>query len=325
MRKIKLGALILILILIALIAKPVSAYNHAQVLGVSSSQNLPQMQATTEGPGLVLPDSPLFFLDQIKQTTRVLLAFTSEEKAKVYEDIAGERFAELRFMLAKNNRESARIALQGVSDNFQNSARELSQAKFAGRNVTKLAKKINDDIKLKQQALDLLEDQVGTELRAEIIASSEVIVMAKVKVEENLPVEDLRNEIVYDLNRQITRKVAMTSNSASEIYSALDGLNKQATQAAQSALKRREEALTKAIAEKSESLRKKEEKLLELEKKKQESLLVVQKDEIERVKELVKKTEEIGLKLQQTQQTTEQIKSQLTLPFASQVAGEKTE
>lgn len=325
MGKIKLGFFILTLILIALIAKPVSAYNHAQVLGVSSSQSLPQMQSTSEGPGLILPDSPLFFLDQIKQATRVFLTFTPEEKAKVYTDIAGERFAELRFMLAKNNRDGARVALQGVPDNFQNAARELSQAKFAGRDVSKLAKTINDDIKLKQQALDLLEDQAGQELKAEIIASSEVIVVAKVKIEEGLTTEDLRNEIVYDLNRQIKRKVIMTSDSASEIYSALDGLNKQATEAAQTALKKREEALAQATAEKNDTLRKKEEKLLEQEKKKQESLLSLQKDEIEKVKELVKKTEEVGLKLQQTQQTTEQIKSQLTLPFTPQVAGEKTE
>lgn len=325
MGKIKLGVLILVLILITFAAKPVSAYNHAQVLGISSSDSLLQMQATTEGPGLILPDSPLFFLDQIKQSVRVLLAFTPEGKAKIYEDIAGERFAELRFMLAKNNRESIRTALQGISDNFQNATKELSQAKFAGKNVTKLAKTINNDIKLKQQALDLLEDQASAELKAEITASSEIILVAKIKVEESLPVEDLENEIVYDLNRQINRKVLMTSESASEIYSALDALNKQATQAAQSALKKREEALAKAIAEKNDVLRKNEEKLLALEEKKQESLLAVQQDEIDKVKELVKKAEEASLKLQQAQQTTEQIKSQLTLPFTPQVAGEKTE
>src|ERR1035437_4242316 len=50
----------------------VFADHQQDVLGVASAPVL-SIPPTSDGPGLILPDSPLFFLDQIKQEVRLFL------------------------------------------------------------------------------------------------------------------------------------------------------------------------------------------------------------------------------------------------------------
>ena len=133
---------------VAFSASPVSANHLQDVLGVESKPTL-SIPATSEGPGLLLPDSLIFFLDQLKQEARLVLAFTPEQKAKVHNAVAGERLAELQLMLAKDSVKGIRIALTGISDNLREAAEDIAAAKLTGRNINLLAKDINDSIKEK--------------------------------------------------------------------------------------------------------------------------------------------------------------------------------
>lgn len=331
MNKVLKGLLILIVFAIfsAFTFKP-SFASSAKALNVPPDVLGIQMPATIEGPGLVLPDSPLFFLDQLKQYTRVFLAFNPEQKAEIYKDIAGERYAELRFMLAKNNKDGVRIALSGVSDNYKNAADELNQAKLSGKNLSKLAKEINDGLKLKLQTFDLLENRsTNNEMKAQILATSEGLLIAKVKIEEFLPEDDLSNEIAYDLNRKVSKTILGTESSMNDITYTLEELNRQASEAAKNSLTRREEALKNAIAQNNDVLKKVEEKKLAIEKQKQQILLNSQQDAINQVQEVVRNAREAAIRLQKAQETTSQINSQLSLPntpaVSQQVAGDKSE
>src|SRR5205823_5131147 len=129
------------------------------VLGESTKPII--MSPTAEGPGLILPDSPFYFLDKLKQNFRLLIAFGPARKASVYASIAGERFAEFRFELAKNNPSASDVALQGLRENTRKAASELAQAQFSGLNVDDLARKINTSIKEHQRALDNAENQAN--------------------------------------------------------------------------------------------------------------------------------------------------------------------
>ncbi|MDP3988375.1 MAG: DUF5667 domain-containing protein [Candidatus Levybacteria bacterium] len=302
------------------IVKPVNADYRAKVLGASTT-NI-QMPPTAEGPGLVLPDSPLFFMDQFKQSVRLFLAFTPEEKAKVHANIAGERMAELRFMLAKNNKEAARTALLGVSDNLSSAAKDLDSAKFSGRDVKNLAKEINQDIKSKQQTMDLLESQTTGEMKAQVGAASESLFAAKVRVEESLPQDELDNEIQDDLLRQANRRVLSVSSLSDELKSDIEELNIQASQAAQNSLNRREEAIKRAIEQKNDSLRKMEERLLALEKKKQEQLLMLQFSSAAEVAEIVKRAQEAAFRYNYLKDKSNEIKNQSTTSTPTPVAVE---
>lgn len=291
------------------LASPTFASKRSRrVLGASTS-NL-QMPPTTEGPGLLLPDSPFYFLDNLKQNTRLFLAFTPEQKAKIHSDIAGERLAELRFMLAKNHKNGVRTALQGVSDNLQNAANDVSQVQLSGRDTSKLAREINDKIKAKQETLDILDSQATGEIEALLKATDESLMIAKIKTEDALSQDELEKEIQDDLNRDIEKEINDASDSADELREDLDELNQEASNAAKNSLKRREDALKKAIEAKNEILKQLEERRFEIEKKKQEKILELNKDAAEEVRQVVEKAQKAANAIQAVQQEANQIKNQ---------------
>jgi hypothetical protein len=198
---------------------------------VLAASNL-SIPPTAEGPGLVLPNSPLFFIDKIKQEFRLLLAFTPEQKAKIHNSVAGERMAELRVMLVKNDTSGIEIALQGISSNSKKAAEDLADAKLTGRDINVLTKEINDSIREKQKVLSGLEKQAIGEIRAQVAAAGEGLKVAKAQVEENLPVDQLVNETIGDLNQQIDENVNSGSFSAAEINRAISVLTGLASDSA---------------------------------------------------------------------------------------------
>ena len=184
-------------------------------MGVSTASATPQIPPTVEGPGLILPDSPFFFFDQLKQEVRLFFAFSPEAKAKIHAAVAGERLAELRLMLLKNNPDAIKTDLNGVSVNLGKAADNIVAAQLTGRNIKDLAKIINDDIKRKQEVLDILEAESDGELKALVTSVQSSILESKVRVEDSLSEDELENEIRDDLNRQI-EKESMTLQNLQE-------------------------------------------------------------------------------------------------------------
>lgn len=309
MRSIVFSALFLALFLT--FNPSVSAHHRSKVLGVSTeSSNVLQMPATPQGPGLILPDSPLFFLDNIKQNIRIFTALTPEAKANVYKSIAGERLAELRFMINKNNQQGIDTALSGVSYNLEKSSEQLTQAKLSGRNVSELAKSINKDIKEKQDILNVLDSQAEGEMKGKISATWDSLLETKVEVEDSLPEEELDNEIRDDLNRKTERQVREAADNAEELEADLNELNAQASEAAQKSLKVREDALKKAIEEKNETLKKTNENLYTVEKNKQEKLIKVQAQAAEEAKKAIEKAQEAAVRFEEVNKKTEEIRNE---------------
>lgn len=300
------------LLLFLLSSSPALAYRHQilnEVLGDATQAAIPVIDPTAEGPGLILPDSPLFFLDQLKQNIRLALAFTPEAKAQVHTQIAGERLAELRFMLAKNNLNGINTDLQGISDNLSQAASAVSQAQFAGKDVSVLAKKINDNIKAKQKALDVLENGTTGTLHLAVLQTQESLFESKVEVEDSLPEDQIQNEVKDDLARRIQNRVEEASNSAELLKSDLAELEKEASQSATNSLKRRQEALENAIAQKDDSLKKVEEKLLENEKKRQEVLLEAQQKAAEEAFTALENAQNAAVGFQKAQQKLDEIQT----------------
>ena len=229
-----------------IVANSVSAYHQKDVLGVEAMPVL-SIPPTAEGPGFLLPDSPIFFLDLLKQEVRLLLAFTPEQKAQVHNAVAGERLAELQLMLAKNNVSGVRIALQGISDNLKFAANDLVNTKLTGRNINLLAKEINDSIKEKQKSLSVLEKDATGEIKAQVMAAKESLKLSKNKAEDHLPSDLLINEMEEDLNMEIGDNINKAKVSATGINRAIDVLTRLASEAAQRNQPRRYEALMHAI------------------------------------------------------------------------------
>jgi len=175
------------------------------VLGISTSTVNPQIPATAEGPGFILPDSPLFPLDQLKQALRLTFALSPEAKAVVHSEIAGERMAELRYMLARNNQDGIRIDLNGISQNLSAASDDVAAIQLTGRDATAVAKLLNENIKTKIAVFDTLENQSGGPLRSLVAATSDSLSLAKAKVDDALPSDLMANEVRDDLLRQTVR------------------------------------------------------------------------------------------------------------------------
>ncbi|OGH23552.1 MAG: hypothetical protein A2698_02110 [Candidatus Levybacteria bacterium RIFCSPHIGHO2_01_FULL_42_15] len=265
------------------------ANHHADVLGVSTSVLGASIPPTVEGPGYLLPDSPLFFLDKLKQNTRLFLAFTPENKAKVYADVAGERLAELRFMLAKHNEDNVRVALEGVESNIRNAGLQMAAVQFAGKRNSELAKTINDSIKLKQESLDILEAQVSGDMLLRINVTQKALVAAKVRIEEQLNEADMQNEIDYDVHRELRRDLSQTLSAAKHLELEIDALEHQASEAAQASLSRRERALKSEVTHKSELL-------LTSEKQTDQKSVSINEETIEQVTKIVKSAQDTAAK-----------------------------
>ncbi len=187
----------------------------------------PQIPPTPEGPGLILPDSPLFFLDEIKQNIRVLIAIRPQDKAEVYNSIAGERIAELRFMLARDNKKGIEIALKGISENTKASADNLSDAQFKGHNVEKLAEMINVDIKRRQEALDVLLSVATGELKTMVLGTQTSIYDSKTKVVNAFSPSQKEIERKNDIKKQTNTTVNSGMACSPDLLNKISALKKQ--------------------------------------------------------------------------------------------------
>ncbi|MBU2632397.1 hypothetical protein KKG52_01655 [Patescibacteria group bacterium] len=254
------------------------AYNYRNVLG-ASDQNL-SIPPTVEGPGIFLPDSPFYFLDQFKQTVRLTVAFTPEQKAKVRSQIAGERMAELRFMLARNNQAGIKATLNDLSENLKESAEEVDRATFAGKDTTKLAKEVNDNIKAKQRVLDELNKTAEGEVKTWIQSAVAGVEVAKVKVENSLNEADFTNEVKDGIDREIELELNEASSSGTQLEEALEDYRLAAEQAAK-----------KSVEARAENIKRYEEKVASREAEgKNSTSTEAQKRALERAKAHLQKT-----------------------------------
>lgn len=297
-------------IIFTLLSSSASAYHRHVVLG-DSTQTKPlneiTLPATTEGPGLILPDSPLYFLDAIKQQVRASLAVTPEAKAKLHAQIAGERMAELRLMLYRNNEKGFSKALDGLTYHFTESEKSLEEAKMSGTDVSELAKQINDSIKAKQQALDTLEQEGKSTVQVDVVKAQDLLMETKVKVEDGLNEADLANEIADDLRRITKRRVLEAESAVSEIDVELAILEKQASEAAKQTLTRREKALQEAIVAKNNAARNEQERQITSAQKRSDEAYRVQKEAADQARIAIEQAKEAALKFQQAQKRLDAI------------------
>lgn len=282
---------------------------HHDVLGASTSDL--SVPPTVEGPGFILPDSPFYFLDSIKQQVRLFLAFSPEKKAQVHADVAGERLAELRVMLAKNNQQGAVKALEGIGTNLQSAANDLEDARMQGKDTSKVAEAINTSIKEKQDALDAIEAQGGDLLKARVDVVQEALKDAKLGVDASLPGDMMAQELEDDINREIEDHVNDASHSAVGLEHAIDVLSKLASEAAAKNQTAREEALRNAIAKKNEILTKEKKSELEQDTATNEARIKISEQEAAAARETVKEALEAAEKFKKAQQAKEAFEQSL--------------
>ncbi len=305
-----LGIIVLgFFVLVWVVPKPAFSHHQGRVLGDSTSSSQIVFPPVTAGAGFILPDSPLYFLDQIFQEVRLLLAFTPERRAKTRALIAGERLAELRIMFSRNNSDGVTIALSKLTEQISSMSTNLSDAASSGKDLSLLAKELNEEIKTQRKVLGILESQTDGVLKLQIKVARKALKIAKVEIEDKLAEDELENEIEEDVNDEIDEAVEEASGSAKKLEHAIDVLTKLAIEAAAKQQTRREEALRHAIEVKNEALRKQQEKLFELESKKQEKLLEAQAKVQEKGREAIERAQKAAGEFKEAQDEVEQLKN----------------
>lgn len=259
--------IVFVFVSIVLVAPQVAFSNHRSfVLGSSTDSSQLVFPTISSGPGFFLPDSPLFFLDKWFQTLRLTFAFSHERKAVIRSQIAGERLAELRVMLAQNDANGIGTALSELTKEADQTANNLSQAAAQGRDVKDLARQLNETIKTQRKILSNLASQARGTLKLQLKAAREALHEAKIEIEDELPEDELENEIEDELEEDINDAADETEDTATGIEHAIDVLSKLASEAAVRNQERRVEALTHAIEVKNDALHRQQERLLKEQK-----------------------------------------------------------
>lgn len=213
-------------VLFVLSASSVFANYKEMVLGDSvEPSDIVFPQDVTYGPGFFLPDSPLYSLDLIWQKVRLSVSFSPEAKAKVSAKVAGERLAELRLMLARNNMNGVTTVLAQMEKDSEVSSQELSNSSASGKNVEEAAKELNEALKTQRKVLASLVDQSSGELSLKFQATRKSLLVSKLRVDDELPPDLLANEIKEELENEAKENVAESEKLSDKAQSNLDHLS----------------------------------------------------------------------------------------------------
>lgn len=291
-------------------APSVLAHHRGMVLGSATDPTQLILPSVSQGAGLFLPDSPFYFLDEAFQNLRLKLTLDPQKRAKLGTQIAGERLAELKIMLFKNNPQGIDVALARLKAAEDLTSKNLNEAGARGLNVGNLSQEINDAVRSHQEALAKLENQASGSLRLKFKAAREGVKETKLEVEDHLPEDVLEQEIQTGLEREIEEKVKDASFSARHLERQIEQLQKEGSDSAQKLLRKKEELLLKAQKEKNEVLKKEAERNLELEKKKQERLLKTREEMTEKAKKFLQMNREASEEFKNLHQKTREIKSE---------------
>ena len=137
----------------------------ATVTGTAFAQNT---QVTLPSAGLT-PASPFYFLDRLGENLRQFFTFNPEAKAKLQIEFAGERIAEIKIMVEKKgvNAKGLAIAESLLKANVAYAAEIVNEEKTSGKDVSALAKTLNDEFDLRDKILEETFKAAKDQLKAQ--------------------------------------------------------------------------------------------------------------------------------------------------------------
>ena len=207
-------------------------------------------QAALPSAGLT-PESSFYFLDRLGENLRQFFTFNPEAKAKLQIEFAGERIAEIKVMVEKKgvNAKGLAIAESLLQANVAYAAEIVSEEKISGKDVTALAKTLNDEF----DARDKLLEQTFKDAKAQLKAQRK-------EIKTNLLAEARR---VGD-----TAQIAVLEAQLNDIDGQIDALGQKKDQlenSLQNEQKNIEKEMNEAYQEKEEIEQKEEQEAEEAE------------------------------------------------------------
>lgn len=176
--------------------------------------NLPQVQAILPTAGLT-PESPFYFLDKFGETLREFFTFNPEGKARLQIIFAAERVAEVKVILETKGVESKglEVAQSRLQANLASAATIVADEKSKGKDVSALAKELDDkfetpksaladSFKAEKRAREAKEDELKSQLkaahRAGDTAKAEVLAQELGQIKAQKELLELKEEDIED-------------------------------------------------------------------------------------------------------------------------------
>lgn len=217
---------------------PLASANHVQdVLGDSTSISEINFPGLAAGPGFILPDSTMYSLDQLVQEIRLALAFTPEQQAQVYMRILGERLGETKVMMQRDNATGIEIALSGADKAARGAARSLGDAASKGRSTASLAREMNRTLAEYRAALNEVASQAPAALASRLNSTGYTLLEAKLRVEDELPGDELAAAIDNDLQNMVDTEVLGVQTAANSLMRKFNSLDNRSSLSAEQRMK----------------------------------------------------------------------------------------
>ena len=126
--------------------------------------------STVELPSAGLtPESSFYFLDRLGENLRQFFTFNPEAKAKLQIEFAGERIAEIKVIVEEKgiNAKGLTIAQSLLQANVAYAAEIVSEEKTSGKDVSALAKTLNDEFDARDKLLEQTFKDAKEQLKAQ--------------------------------------------------------------------------------------------------------------------------------------------------------------
>lgn len=281
---------------------------------VALAQNKNTFPAVSNGPGFILPDSPVYFVDNLYQEIKLVLALTPEKRAVVRNEIVGERMAELRVMHARGSNRGISTVLYELSRESKELATDLKEAQLAGRDVTKIAKSINDSLRANRQILAVASAGSSDELSLKLDSANESLLIAKVNVEDYLNPMDFEGAVDEDLEDEVETAVLGIETEAENADKKLEKLEKRAQIEAEKEAKKalQEEKLESQKTQIKEMIQEKKEA-----REKRKKILEERKKKFQEARAALKKSKEASKKVKEAKKSREELKKISPVPTVS--------
>ena len=216
------------------------------------------------------PESSFYFLDRLGENLRQFFTFNPEAKAKLQIEFAGERIAEIKVIVEKKgvNAKGLAIAESLLQANVAYAAEIVSEEKVSGKDVSALAKTLNDEF----DARDKLLEQTFKDAKAQL------------KVQR----KEIKTKLLAEARRVgDTAQIAVLEAQLNDIDGQIDALGKKKDQLEDS-LQNEQEKIEDEMSEddqKEEELEQKEEQEAEEAEEAVEAEEPEEADELEEVEE----------------------------------------
>ncbi len=175
---------------------------------------LGQEQAELPGAGIT-PASPFYFLDRLGEALQEFFAFNPEDKARLQVTFAAERVSEIKVILETKGVEAKglEVAQSRLQAHLANAAIIVTEQKSKGKDVSNLAKELDDGLetpksaltnsfKAQKRVLEAREDELKTRLKAAHRAGdtvkAEALAQELGQVKAQLELLELREEDIED-------------------------------------------------------------------------------------------------------------------------------